>query len=177
VNSVIRQKNIKKRQNISKICHTKHSHKIISNLKKYLKKTKNIASYYAVKGEIETATLHSYLFKLKKNLYLPKIKDDKLEFFKYKPSSVMKNNKYKIPEPYRETSYLLKKIDIMFVPLVAFDTKCHRLGFGGGFYDKTLGQLQKKDRPILIGLAHSFQLNKNIKTHKFDIDLDFVFYG
>ena len=62
------------------------------------------------------------------------------------------------------------------VPLVAFDKNLNRIGYGKGYYDRSLKKIKnKKNKTIFIGIAHSFQRCKNIPVNKHDIKLDYIF--
>jgi 5-formyltetrahydrofolate cyclo-ligase len=80
-------------------------------------------------------------------------------------------NKYGIPEP---VSNKIVYPDILLVPLVAFDKKLNRIGYGGGFYDRYLKRLKRIKKIITIGLAYSFQEVKKIPINDYDIKLDFI---
>ena len=82
----------------------------------------------------------------------------------------LKINKYGIAEPIS-----VKKIypDIIFVPLVAYDTDLNRLGYGGGYYDRYLEKITKIKKIFKIGLAFSCQEIKKIPINKHDKKLDF----
>ena len=60
------------------------------------------------------------------------------------------------------------------MPLVAFDKKLYRIGYGGGYYDRYLSKLNKKKNYLSIGFAFSFQKIKNVPKEKFDKKLDFI---
>ena len=62
----------------------------------------------------------------------------------------------------------------MLVPLVAFDKKLNRVGYGGGFYDRYIKKIKKNKKVTTIGLAYSFQEVKKIPTNNFDVKLDYV---
>ena len=76
-----------------------------------------------------------------------------------------------IPEP---VSNVVKSPNILLVPLVAFDNKRNRIGYGGGFYDRYIKKLRKKKKIVAIGLAYSFQKVKKIPVTKHDVQLDFI---
>ena len=79
-------------------------------------------------------------------------------------------NRYGIPEP------ISKKVvipEILLIPLLAFDDDLNRLGYGGGYYDRYLGKLKKKNI-LKIGIAYSFQNLKKIPINKHDVKLDFI---
>ena len=94
-----------------------------------------------------------------------------MDFFEWKKKDPLKINKYGIAEP---TS--VKKIypDIIFLPLVAFDTDLNRLGYGGGFYDRYLEKILKIKKILKIGLGFSYQELKKIPINKHDKKLDLI---
>ena len=80
-------------------------------------------------------------------------------------------NKFGILEPKKNKKEILP--DLIMVPLVAFDKKLNRLGYGGGYYDRFLKKYEKK-RIIKIGLAISCQEVKKLPLNSFDRKMDFV---
>ena len=64
----------------------------------------------------------------------------------------------KIPEPSPEKQVV--EPDVLLVPLLAFSEDCHRLGYGGGFYDRTIARLKAKKTVITIGVAFEVQKYK-----------------
>ena len=81
-------------------------------------------------------------------------------------------NKFGIPEPYSNN---VVYPDILLVPLVAFDKKLNRLGYGGGYYDRAIHTLKKKKNIITIGMAFDFQQYFSIPVSKYDQKLDYIF--
>lgn len=146
--------------------------KIISTIKK--KKIKNpiIGGYYPVNYEIDCLEILNFFEKKNYNISLPIIgKNNSMEFYKYSFKDELYLNKYGIPEPKK------KKIvhpDILFVPLVGFDDRLYRLGYGGGYYDRYLNKLEKIKNFISIGLAFSFQKINRVPNDVFDKKLDMI---
>ena len=71
-----------------------------------------------------------------------------------------------------------KKIipDLIMVPLVAFDNQLNRIGYGKGYYDRSLKKFSKsKNKIVTIGIAYSFQRYKKIPVNKHDFKLDYIF--
>ena len=71
-----------------------------------------------------------------------------------------------------------KKItpDLIMVPLVAFDDKLNRIGYGKGYYDRFLQKISKiRKKTISLGVAYSFQRCKKIPINKYDFRLDYIF--
>ena len=105
-------------------------------------------------------------------LSLPKIKSKfQMDFFEWSFNDPLEINKYGIPEP---VSKKIKFPDIFLVPLVAFDNRLNRIGYGGGFYDRYLEKIQKNKKIVTIGLAYSFQEIKRVPADKYDIKLDYI---
>ena len=66
--------------------------------------------------------------------------------------------------------------DLIMVPLVAFDRKLNRIGYGKGYYDRSLQKISKiKKKTITLGIAYSFQKCATIPTNKYDFKLNYVF--
>ena len=86
-------------------------------------------------------------------------------------STPLKKNEYNIPEPIDGINVPTHKIQVVLVPLLAFDKKGHRVGFGKGFYDKLLSEC--KPDTIKVGLSF-FDAEENISnTGDHDIKLDY----
>jgi len=64
--------------------------------------------------------------------------------------------------------------DVLIVPLLAFDAKGYRLGYGGGFYDRTLGLLRAKKKVVAIGVGYSAQQVAEVPHDELDQPVDFV---
>ena len=66
--------------------------------------------------------------------------------------------------------------DLILVPLVAFDRQLNRIGYGKGYYDRSLKKIKKyKKDAISLGIAYSFQKSKNIPVNRNDFKLDYIF--
>ena len=133
---------------------------------------KNIGGYFPVNFEIDDLELLKNFEKNKFKISLPAIKKNfEMNFYKWKFSEPLKINRYGIPEP--EKKFLVYP-DILLVPLVAFDKKLNRLGYGGGYYDRLIAKLSKKKKIIKVGLALSIQKINNVPTNEYDQKLDHI---
>lgn len=137
----------------------------------------HIALYLTNDGELDTTPLIRALWQQGKSLYLPllhPVVPGYLVFQLYTPDTLLKLNQFGIGEPELNCSLLcpVSQLDLMFTPLVAFDSQGQRLGMGGGFYDRTLSQLDSTVRkPQLIGLAHDCQQVESVPVEAWDIPL------
>lgn len=99
-------------------------------------------------------------------------------FQDYRPYTAMITNRFGITEPALNCANIaiLNEIDVVLMPLVAFDKHKNRLGMGGGFYDRTLASACKlTKRPKFIGIAHNNQCyNGSLPKESWDIVLDHV---
>ena len=95
-----------------------------------------------------------------------------MNFYKWKKNDVLYVNRFGILEP-KKTKIIYP--DIIFVPILAFDNKKNRLGYGKGFYDKFLNECIKINKKSLtIGVAFSFQKYNNLPINKKDVRLDYI---
>ena len=77
-----------------------------------------------------------------------------------------------IPRPTDDAPLL--EPDVLLVPLMAFDRRGYRLGYGGGFYDRTLDVLRSKKTIVAIGVAYSAQQVDSVPHDSHDHSLDFI---
>ena len=140
---------------------------------KYENRKMNIALYYPSSYEVNVLKSLDFEHFKKFTILLP-IVDNKniMNFFKWKKNQVLNINKYGIPEPIKS-----KKIvpQIVLLPLLAFDDKKNRIGYGKGFYDKYLNRYLKLNKKILtVGVAFSFQKHHNLPVNNKDFKLDYI---
>ena len=96
----------------------------------------------------------------------------RMEHFLYDPTLVEANNKWHIPEPQGGIPVKSEEIEVVFVPLLAYDTKGNRVGYGKGFYDNFLEEC--KADTLKIGLSF-FPAEPHIEDiREGDIPLDYV---
>ena len=139
---------------------------------------RNIALFLSVDGELNTRPLIARLWHLKKAIYLPVLhpfSPGNLLFLRYSPDTPLIPNKLRIPEPPLDIRQLitLDQLDLMLVPLVAFDQHGQRLGMGGGFYDRTL-QNWRQHGFLPVGLAHDCQQVDSLPVAEWDVPLPAV---
>ena len=147
---------------------------------KFSKELTKIGIYYAVNNEVDVHPLCEILWQENKRVYLPIVEKKKLLFGEYRNTSNLKNNRFKIPEPIvgLESQISAFELDLIFMPLVAFDPMGNRIGMGGGFYDRTLDNKQLDNdlkKEILVGVAYEFQKQNKIQPNPWDIPLDMIF--
>ena len=143
--------------------------------KHFHKKKIIIAGYYPSNYEVNILNFLEEASKKKFKIVLPVIKSsNKMSFKSWIFKEPLYVSKFGILEP----NNLGKEIipDLIMVPLVAFDRKLNRIGYGKGYYDRSLQKINKiKKKTITLGIAYSFQKCATIPTNKYDFKLNYVF--
>jgi 5-formyltetrahydrofolate cyclo-ligase len=133
---------------------------------------RSIALYLASDGEIDPSAISTRARSLGKQILLPVLADNSLVFATWDEGEPMQDNHFGIPEPGTSAARVAAAdIDIICLPLVAWDKAGGRLGMGGGFYDRTLANIQV---PTLVGLGHSFQEVAEVPMESWDARLEFI---
>ncbi|MFD0326277.1 5-formyltetrahydrofolate cyclo-ligase [Lysobacter gummosus] len=136
-----------------------------------------VAGYWAMDGEI---ALHAWQLRLPKDcIYcLPVLHEEQqLRFAPWRPGDALVPNRFGIPEPsLAETSLLLpEQLSLIVLPLVGFDARGHRLGMGGGWYDRSLAFRQRSPAPPwLAGAGYEAQRVEQLEAADWDVALDAV---
>lgn len=130
-----------------------------------------ISFYMPIRGEVDCQPLIEQLLASGWLAALPKIiaKDAALQFRQWTPQSPMQAEIWQIPVP-QNTPELIP--EVLLIPLVGFDQQLHRLGNGGGFYDRSLAGIAPK--PLAIGVGFEATKLENIHPQQHDIAMDYV---
>lgn len=141
--------------------------------------SRRIACYLPVRGEMDPGPLMRYAFAMDKEVYLPVLAPgtvNRLLFAPYREGDRLQPNRFAIPEPTVPFAQLKDPmaLDLVLVPLVAFDPQGNRLGMGGGFYDRSFAFLKHRShwqKPRLLGLAYEFQKMERLAAEPWDVPL------
>ena len=134
---------------------------------------KIVAGYWPVRSEINPLPLLSALEDRGARLCLPITGHacEPLSFHYWKFGSKLDTGRYGIQQPFPKAEQLYP--DLICVPLLAFDGSLQRLGYGGGFYDRTLAHLRMKNHEVVaVGLAYRGQQIDRLVTGPYDEPLD-----
>jgi 5-formyltetrahydrofolate cyclo-ligase len=137
-----------------------------------------VAGYWAVRGEMPLHALFAPAPAF--DYFLPCLGPDRtLRFAPWRTGDALRPNRYGIPEPdVPEADRLLPTaLDVVLVPLLAFDRRGTRLGSGGGFYDRSFAFLRERERPahpLLVGVGYAFQEVAQLPAAGWDVALDHV---
>ena len=132
-----------------------------------------VAGYLAIGSELNPAAAMADLDSEGRCVAVPVVDSPAkpLKFRQWHPDSSLVKAEYGISVP---ASGDWVRPEILVVPLLAFDQRGFRLGYGGGYYDRTLASLRQTGPTTAIGLAFSSQELKRVPTEPFDQPLDMI---
>ena len=142
-----------------------YDQKILERLKPILSDYKNISTYVSIKDEINTRLLISWLLDNNKTVCIPNTKNKLMTMNVYEPENSM-TTKMGLIESRNSTEIIP---DVVVVPLLAFNNKGYRIGYGGGYYDRYLAN----KHVLKVGLAYSWMLEE-FKEDDFDVRMDII---
>ena len=147
------------------------SEKIHENLKKNSSfiNAQNIACYFPIGSEVNTHNIMLDTLEQGKNLLLPKIIGDNIEFYIVSNLEKLEKGRFEIMEP-KDSCEKAKKIDCMLIPTVGVSKLGVRLGYGHGYYDRFLSSTDT----MKISLTYSKQIVKSIPSDSHDIKIDWI---
>lgn len=141
---------------------------------------RRIAGYWAVGGELPLPGLMPGIRARGQEYLLPVVRSDRhLRFAAWKPGIDVVPNRFGIPEPACAESDLRcpHQVDVVLVPLLGFDRHGWRLGFGGGYYDRSFAYLREREdvgKPVLVGVGYAMQEVDAIDPMPWDVRLDYI---
>lgn len=134
------------------------------------KRAKEFFTYLSHKGEVATDAIVAKFIN-KKKIVVPRISGKLLHLHELHEKAEFVKGRFGIREP-KNCARKAKRgtVDVALIPGIAFDETGHRIGFGGGYFDRFL----KKLRCTTIGLAYEFQIIEKVPTHKYDVPVDYI---
>ena len=141
----------------------------------FYKKKITIAGYYPSNYEVNILSFLEKVSKKKFKIALPVINSSGgMSFRSWIFKEPLYVNKFGILEPKNSKKKIVP--DLIMVPLVAFDNRLNRIGYGKGYYDRSLKKINKiKKNAISLGIAYSFQKCRKIPINSHDFKLDYIF--
>lgn len=132
---------------------------------------RTVGFYSPFQGEYDPAPVMAYLSACSTTLALPEVigPHQPLIFRKWWSQAPMRKDAYGIAIPH-DTEQVI--IDAIIIPMIAFDNQGYRLGYGSGFFDRTLATIHP--RPLTIGIAFEMLHLPTIYPHEHDIAMEYV---
>ena len=140
---------------------------------------RNLALYLPTGGELDCTPFAVQARRRGRAIFLPVITGATLRFAPFGADSELRPNRFGILEPVTPVRgwRTARQLDVIIAPLVAFDAQGHRLGMGGGYYDRTLAFLMRRScarRPHFVALAFEMQKIAALPAGAWDVRLDAV---
>lgn len=144
--------------------------KITAKIIQYLQDTApaSIGIYMSFGDEVHTIEIIRYCFLNGIYVAVPKIEKGTMEFYWINSFSDVAEGHFKVMEP--TTKKIAQKVDVQFVPMLAFDVLGNRIGYGKGYYDRYLTCFDGK----VIGLAYEEQRSDAVPTEPHDQKIDCI---
>ena len=137
------------------------------------KSSQNIALYSQVRSEVDTSFIFKHSRLLGKTIYFPKVCNDTLRFYEVSDLTYLKTGSFGVKEPDSQAKkeVSLDNIDLFIIPAICFDKSGSRIGYGKGYYDKALSNINSNKK---IGLAFNFQIIDSIPKEFFDKHVGYI---
>jgi 5-formyltetrahydrofolate cyclo-ligase len=147
--------------------------KIVSS--SWFRRTQYLACYLPAAGEVSTWEIISRAWRMKKRVFAPVCEINfRMQFREVSPDTDLRRNRYGIFEPVSGETVTARMLDAVVTPVVAFDRHNHRIGMGGGYFDRTFSFLRHRNawlHPKLVGVAFACQQVTEITPNPWDIPL------
>jgi 5-formyltetrahydrofolate cyclo-ligase len=167
-----RERLIAQRMALSPVVRRTAGERIAAQLQEVLAEpTGPLGVYWPFRAEFDPRPLIDAVVASGRVVALPVVIDRKgpLEYRAWKPGEVLTTGVWDIPIPEKRDTVIPAMV---LAPLVGFDGRCYRLGYGGGYFDRTLGSMDP--RPLAIGVGFAFQQMETIHPQSFDIPMDLI---
>ena len=138
------------------------------------RKAKTIYGYMPYNQEVRTVPMLRRALEEGKRVAVPKVYGDDMKFIYLDDLSQVAKGYAGIPEPVADGPVAQDETALVLMPGLAFDPQGHRIGYGGGFYDRFLAQ--EPHHPTLA-LCYEFQMQAHLDTEEFDIPVDTVLWA
>ena len=135
---------------------------------------RTIYGYLPYNQEVRTVPMLRQALEEGKHVAVPKVYGDEMKFIYLDDLSQVSKGYAGIPEPIADGPVAQDGTALVLMPGLAFDPQGHRIGYGGGFYDKFLAR--EPGHPT-VALCYDFQVVEHLQTEEFDIPVDIVIWA
>ena len=135
---------------------------------------RSIYGYLPYNQEVRTVAMLERALRDGKRVAVPKCYADEMRFIWMEDLSRVEKGYANIPEPIADGPIADDETALVLMPGMAFDPEGHRIGYGGGFYDKFLA---KEPNHPTLALCYDFQMQEHLETEEFDIPVDKVLWA
>ena len=138
------------------------------------KNAKTIYGYLPYNQEVRTVPMLEQALRDGKKVAVPKCYGDEMKFIFMEDLSKVEKGYANIPEPIADEPIADDATALVLMPGLAFDKEGHRIGYGGGFYDKFL---EAEPHHPTLALCYAFQMLPHLETEAHDIPVDYVLWA
>ena len=138
------------------------------------RQAKTIYGYLPYNQEVRTVPILERALADGKRVAVPKVYGDRMKFIYMTDLNWVEKGYANIPEPVDDEPVAEDPTALVLMPGLAFDREGHRIGYGGGFYDKFLAE--EPEHPT-VALCYEFQMLETLETEEFDIPVDLVLWA
>jgi 5-formyltetrahydrofolate cyclo-ligase len=136
---------------------------------------RKVACYLSAADEVDPSLIIQRAWRAGKQVFAPVVGErGTMEFRQLMPQTELRKNRYELWEPQSEVAIAPQQLDLVITPVVAFDSRRHRIGMGSGYFDRCFEFLKHKRqwrRPKLIGVAFECQRVEKIVPNPWDVRL------
>lgn len=138
----------------------------------YLTYANSFAGYYAIRVEVDTLPIFNHMAKFNKKMCLPRIAGPELRFHCWAPGQAFDPTPGPIKMPMPDSESMIP--EVILCPLLAFDNRGYRLGYGGGYYDRVMEKMRRagSKAPLFVGVAYTAQEVPELPAEAHDMRLD-----
>lgn len=138
------------------------------------RQAKTIYGYLPYNQEVRTWAILEQALADGKKVAVPKVYGEEMRFLYLEDLTQVEKGYSGIPEPIADEPVAEDETALVLMPGLAFDPQGHRIGYGGGFYDKFLSR--EPNHPT-VALCYEFQMVEHLETEEFDIPVDVVIWA
>lgn len=169
-NQSIRARMMSLRQNLGIEQKISMDQRIAESVFHYCDKYTSIGLYCSYQKEVDTYGLMETWFWDEKIISVPKVNHDVIDFYPIKGFEELQEGAFGILEPTSTLAVLKEEIEVMLIPLLAFNEQKFRIGYGKGYYDRYLHDF----KGLKIGLAYAFQYENEISIREGEFPCDAI---
>ena len=140
----------------------------------YYRNARTIYGYLPYNQEVRTVPILLQALRDGKRVAVPKVYGEEMRFIYLENLALVEDGYAGIPEPVADEPVARDEEALVLMPGLAFDRQGHRIGYGGGFYDRFLAQ--EPHHPT-VALCYEFQMLENLETEEFDVPVDCVLWA
>lgn len=140
----------------------------------YYRNARTIYGYLPYNQEVRTVPILRQAMLDGKRVAVPKVYGEEMRFIYLEDMGAVSEGYAGIPEPVADEPVAQDPTALVLMPGLAFDRQGHRIGYGGGFYDRFLAQ--EPNHPT-VALCYEFQMMDRLETEEFDVPVDCVLWA